>query len=70
VFKSVFNRRSKYYKNGEPKTRKLPLKNAEQRELLVYLDSYPLGARLFLRGIRRNGQKLQKIPDRATAHQV
>jgi hypothetical protein len=28
------------------------------RELLPFLDQYPIGARLILRGIRRNGSRL------------
>jgi hypothetical protein len=61
AFKSMFNRRSRYFVDGEPRTRTLPLKPHQLRELLGHLDDFPIGARLFLRGVRRNGKKLQQI---------
>jgi hypothetical protein len=59
--KAVFNRRSSYLKNGKPRTRNLPLKDAELCELCTFLDRFPLGSRLILRGVRRNGKRLQRI---------
>jgi hypothetical protein len=61
VFKAIFSRRSRYFVDGEPRTRKLSLKPREHRELMVYLDKFSIGARLLLRGVRRNGNQLQKI---------
>ncbi|HML12392.1 MAG TPA: hypothetical protein VK456_03755 [Xanthobacteraceae bacterium] len=61
AYKSIFNRRSSYEKDGKPRTRNLPIKNDELRELCTFLDSFPIGARLILRGVRRNGEKLQTV---------
>jgi hypothetical protein len=61
AYKSIFNRRSSYEKNGKPRTRNLALKSAEERELCTFLDGFPMGARLILRGVRRNGKKLERI---------
>jgi hypothetical protein len=57
LFKAIFNRRSRYT-NGHARTRKQSLKGPELRELLLWLDRYPIGARLILRGIRRVGSRL------------
>jgi len=59
LFKAMFKRRSCYTNaNGQPKTRSLPLKGPELRELLQFLDQYAIGERLILRGLRRNGRGL------------
>ena len=59
LFKAIFNRRSRYIDvNGHARTRKQSLKGPELRELLLWLDQYPIGARLILRGIRRVGSRL------------
>jgi hypothetical protein len=59
LFKAIFKRRSRYTDaNGQARTKSLPLKNSDLRELLPFLDQYPIGARLILRGIRRNGSRL------------
>jgi hypothetical protein len=59
LFKAIFKRRSRYTDaNGRPRTKGLPLKDSDLRELLPFLDQYPIGARLILRGIRRNGSRL------------
>ena len=59
LFKNIFNRRSRYTNaNGQACTKRLPLKGSDLRELLPFLDQYPIGARLILRGIRRNGSRL------------
>src|ERR1035437_10081583 len=59
LFKAIFKRRSRYTDaNGRPRTKGLPLKGPELRELLPFLDQYPIPARLILRGIRRNGSRL------------
>jgi hypothetical protein len=44
--------------NGRSRTKGLPLKDSDLRELLPFLDQHPIGARLILRGIRRNGSRL------------
>jgi hypothetical protein len=62
LFKAIFNRRSRYTTaNGHPRTRKQSLKAPELRELILWLDQYPISARLILRGIRRNGSSLVVI---------
>jgi hypothetical protein len=59
LFKAIFKRRSRYKDaNGRPRTKSLPLKDSDLRELLPFLDQYPIGERLILRGIRRNGSRL------------
>lgn len=59
LFKAIFKRRSRYTTaNGQPKTKSLPLKGPELRELLQFLDQHSVGERLILRGIRRNGGHL------------
>jgi hypothetical protein len=62
LYKAIFNRRSRYTDaNGHHSTRKQSLKGPELRELLLWLDQYPIHARLILRGIRRNGSSLVVI---------
>jgi hypothetical protein len=62
LFKNIFNRRSRYATDkGQARTKDLPLKGSDLRELLPFLDQYPIGARLILRGIRRNGSRLVVI---------
>jgi len=59
LLKAIFKRRSRYTNgNGQPRTRSLPLKGPELRELLQFLDQQSAGERLILRGIRRNGGHL------------
>jgi hypothetical protein len=59
LFKAIFKRRSRYITaNGRPTTKTQPLKGPELRELLQFLDQRPIGERLILRGIRRNGRTL------------
>ena len=59
LFKSIFQRRSRYTDaKGRAKTEDQPLKGREVRELLTWLDQHPIGTRLILRGIRRNGRRL------------
>jgi hypothetical protein len=59
LFKAIFKRRSRYTDaNGQARTKSLPLKGSDLRELLPFLDQYPIHARLILRGIRRNGSRL------------
>jgi hypothetical protein len=58
LFKSIFQRRSRYWTaNGQARTTHQSLKGSELRELLTFLDQYPIGARLILRGIRRSGKR-------------
>ena len=59
AYKSVFNRRSSYNKDGNSRTRKQPLKRADLQELQTCLHRIPLGGRLVLHGIRRNGKPLR-----------
>jgi hypothetical protein len=59
LFKAIFKRRSRYTNaNNQSRTKCLPLKGPELRELLQFLDQYSVGERLILRGIRRNGRRL------------
>jgi hypothetical protein len=64
AYKAMFKRRSGYLKDGKPRTRALPLKSRDVLELLSWLDGYPVGARLVLRGVRRNGSPLQLQPSK------
>jgi hypothetical protein len=65
AYKSIFKRRSAYLKDGKPRTRALPLKRQDEVELLSWLGGYKAGARLILRGVRRNGSPLQLQPSKA-----
>jgi hypothetical protein len=68
LFKGIFKRRSRYATtNSHPRTRSLPLKGRELRELLQFLDRHATGERLILRGIRRNGRRLVIINKRGKA---
>ena len=59
IYKSYFKRRSGYANSqGNHRTKDYPLKNTDLRELLGYLATYPIGARLILCGVRRNGMRL------------
>ena len=65
LFKAIFMRRSRYTNaNGQPRTKSLPLKGPELRELLQFLDQRSIGERLILQGIRRNGRRLVIINKR------
>lgn len=62
LFKATFHRRSRYKNDdGRARTKELPLKGRDLRRLLPFLDRYHIGARLILRGIRRNGRRLVVI---------
>jgi hypothetical protein len=62
LFKASFYRRSRYKNDdGRARTKDQPLKGGDLRELLSFLDQYPIGARLILRGIRRNGRRFVVI---------
>ena len=58
LYKSIFYRRSRYVVNGEAHTRQFPLKGDDVLKLLAFLDKYPVGVRLVLNGLRRNGKYL------------
>ncbi len=59
LYKGVFWRRSRYtIYEREPRIRNLSLKRPELRELLEFLGRYSVGARLILRGLRRDGKCL------------
>jgi hypothetical protein len=68
LFKAIFKRRSRYTSANGHRTKSLPLKSRELRELLEFLDHNRVGERLSFRGIRRNGRRLviiskrQKVP--------
>ena len=65
LFKGIFRRRSRYADaNGRARTKNQALKRPELRELLEFLDQRPIGARLILRGVRRNGRRLIIISKR------
>jgi hypothetical protein len=59
LYKSIFHRRSGYQRDGNHQVRNLPLKGNDLRELLPVLDRHRLGDRLILRGVRRNGSRMQ-----------
>jgi hypothetical protein len=59
VYKSIFYRRSRYKKDGIWQTRRQPLKQKELHELQAFLHRIPLGGRLLLHGLRRNGKPLR-----------
>jgi hypothetical protein len=64
LYKSVFWRRSRYTLfERRPRTKNQPLKRSELRELLEFLGRYPVGARLILRGLRRDGRHLIVTPN-------
>jgi hypothetical protein len=58
LYKSIFVRRSRYFVNDKAQTRQFPLTRDDLRKLLVFFDKYPVGARLVLNGLRRNGKYL------------
>jgi hypothetical protein len=62
LFKGSFNRRCRYSKDGKARTRNLPIKGPQLKELAVFLDRYAIGSRLILIGLRRDGKHL--IPTR------
>jgi hypothetical protein len=64
LYKAVFWRRSRYTLfERRPRTKNQPLKRPELRELLEFLGRYPVGARLILRGLRRDGRHLIVTPN-------
>ncbi len=68
LYKGVFWRRSRYTLYGRHyRIRKLRLKRPELRELLEFLGRYPVGARLMLRGLRRDGRHLVLTKQRKSA---
>lgn len=58
LYKSTFQRRYRYTQSGKTMTAKPNVRGPELRILLPFLDRYPIGTRLILRGIRRNGRRL------------
>jgi hypothetical protein len=67
LFKAIFKRRSRYTSANGHRTKSLPLKGPELRELLQFLDRQSVGERLILRGIRRNGRHLVIIKKQGKA---
>jgi hypothetical protein len=70
AYKAIFKRRSSYIKNGAANVRDLPLKARDLRELLRFLGRYPVGVRLLLHGVRRNGKPFQLQPTRRRSRQA
>jgi hypothetical protein len=63
TYKSLFQRRSGYNTSqGNHRAKGQGLKGSELRELLSFLAKYKVGARLILRGVSRNGQRLVLTP--------
>jgi hypothetical protein len=63
AYKAQIKRRSGFVgKNGNHRTKDLPLKGADIREMLPFLAKHKVGARLILCGVRRNGQRLIFTP--------
>lgn len=59
LYKRFFQRRSGYTKsNGRHRTKNLPLKAGDLRQLLPFLVRHKVGSRLILSGVRRNGSRL------------
>jgi hypothetical protein len=59
LYKSYFKRRSGYTDaRSNHQTKNYGLKGADLRELLDFLAQHPIGARLILCGVRRNGDHL------------
>jgi hypothetical protein len=67
LFEAIFKRRSRYTNANGHRTKSLPLKGPELRELLQFLDRQSVGERLILRGIRRNGRRLVIIKKQGKA---
>jgi hypothetical protein len=68
AYKAEIKRRSGYVgSSGNHQTKDQPLKGAHLRELLPFLASYKVGARLVLCGVRRNGQRLVFTPKKPSA---
>jgi len=66
AYKAVIMRRSAWQdKNGGHHAKDLPLKGNDLRELLAFLATHKVGARLILSGIRRNGRRLDFTARRA-----
>ena len=57
--KPVFTRRSEYHAKGKSRIADQALKADHIAELALYLDQYPIGQRLILRGFRRAGRRLK-----------
>ncbi len=67
AYKAAIKRRSGFVgSDGSHRTKDLPLKGADLRELLPLLSNYKVGARLILSGVRRNGQRLVFTPRKAS----
>jgi hypothetical protein len=68
LYKAIFLRRSRYTLYGRrARIRNVQLKRPELRELLEFLGRYPVGARLILRGIRRDGRQFIITKQRKSA---
>jgi hypothetical protein len=68
AYKAQIKRRSGFVgKNGNHRTKDLPLKGADIRELLPFLAKHKVGARLLLAGVRRNGHRLDFTPTKPSS---
>ncbi len=56
LYKAKFFRRSWYRATKKTTAAKLPLTGSDLQELLSFLDKYPVGVRLVLNGVNREGQ--------------
>jgi hypothetical protein len=61
-FKSVFVRRSEYQVDGRSRIKDQPLTGEQAAELALFLDHYPIGERLILKGVRRAGHRWRLVP--------
>ena len=68
AYKAVVERRYGFiHKGGNHQTSHQPLKGADLRELLPFLANHNVGARLILRGVRRNGRRLIFTPMKSSS---
>ncbi len=56
LYKAKFFRRSWYRAKKQTRMAKLPLTGSDLQELLSFLDKYPVGTRLLLNGVSREGK--------------
>ena len=68
AYKAEIKRRSGFVGNGgNHRTKDLPLKGPDIRELAPFLAKHKVGARLILAGVRRNGQRLIFTPTKSAS---
>jgi hypothetical protein len=62
VMKPYVSRRSAYEVDGRARVRHQSLSGDETAEYALFIDRYPLGAQLILRGVRRAGHRVRTPP--------